>query len=237
MSKVLEAMRKSGPTSLDSWLKLTTLDRVALYPVPPKPQLREFEQLANALIARHEGTLGQVVVFASSSSGEGTSYVSYNVARHLSLMLDRRVAWVDANFRSPQRRLPTEGATFRGMLQSPGTFSELKTAGNLVLVPHGDEPVKSVDLLTSDNYLKLLESFQKSFFFTIMDAPPILESVDVAHLAAPASGLVLVIESRRLKHEVIRHGLEIVRAQRVEVLGTVLNKRVFDIPSFLYRKL
>lgn len=237
MSKILEAMRKSGPASLDSWLKLTTVDRVALYPVPPKAQLREFEQLANALIARHDGTTGQVVVFASTSSGEGTSYVSYNVARHLSLMLDRRIAWVDANFRSPQRRLATEGANFRGMLQNPGSFSELKTAGGLVLVPHGDEPVKSVDLLNSENYFKLLASFKKSFFFTIIDAPPILESVDVAHLAAPAAGLVLVVESRRLKHEIIRHGLESIRAQKVEVLGTVLNKRTFDIPSFLYRKI
>ncbi len=237
MSKILEAMRRTEPESLDFGFKLATLDRVALFPAPPKAQMAEFEQLANALIARHDGTTGRVVVFASTVSGEGTSYVSYNVARHLSYMLDRKVAWVDANFRTPQGRLPAEGATFKGMLQNPGSFPELKTAGNLVLVPHGDETIKSVDLLSGENYLTLLEHFQRNFFFTILDAPPILDSVDVAHLAAPTLGLVLVIESRRLKHEIIRHGLETLTTQKINVLGSVLNKRVFDIPGFLYRKL
>lgn len=237
MSKILEAMRRVEPESLDFGFKLATLDRVALFPAPPKAQMAEFEQLANALIARHDGTTGKVVVFASTASGEGTSYVSYNVARHLSYMLDRKVAWVDANFRAPQGRLAAEGATFKGMLQNPGLFPELKTAGNLVLVPHGHENIKSVDLLSGENYLALLDSFQRNFYFTILDAPPILDSVDVAHLAEPTLGLVLVIESRRLKHEIIRHGLETLATQKINVLGSVLNKRVFDIPGFLYRKL
>lgn len=237
MSKILEAMRRTEPESLDFGFKLATLDRVALFPPPPKAQMAEFEQLANALIARHDGVTGNVVTFASTVSGEGTSYVSYNVARHLSYMLDRKVAWVDANFRAPQGRLPAEGATFKGMLQNPGLFSELRTGGNLVLVPHGDETIKSVDLLSGENYLMLLEAFRRNFFFTILDAPPILDSVDVAHLAAPTLGLVLVVESRRLKHEIVRHGLETLSTQKINVLGSVLNKRVFDIPGFLYRKL
>lgn len=237
MSKILEAMRRAEPESLDFGFKLATLDRVSLFPTPSKAQMVEFEQLANALIERHDGATGRVVVFASTVSGEGTSYVSYNVARHLSYMLDRKVAWVDANFRSPQTRVPAEGATFRGMLQNPDLFSELRTAGNLVLVPNGEETIKPVDLLSSESYLSLLTSFRRNFHFTILDAPPILDSVDVAHLAAPTLGLVLVVESRRLKHEIVRHGLETLATQKVNVLGSVLNKRVFDIPEFLYRRL
>lgn len=237
MSKILEAMRRTEPGGIDFGFKLATLDQAALFPVPPKSQMAEFEQLSNALIERHDGTTGQVVTFASTVSGEGTSYVSYNVARHLSYMLDRKVAWVDANFRAPQRRLPADGATFKGLLQNPGAFKDLKRAGNLVLVPHGDETIKSVDLLSGESYPTLLDIFQRNFYFTILDAPPILSSVDVAHLAAPTLGLVLVIESRRLKHEIIRHGLDTLATQKVNVLGSVLNKRIFDIPGFLYRKL
>jgi Mrp family chromosome partitioning ATPase len=237
MSKILEAMRKAGSEQVDFAFQIATLDTVSLFPPPPASQMPEFEQLGNALISHQTGSTGQVVVFASTSSGEGTSYVSFNLARHLSYMVDRKVAWIDGNFRSPQAALPSDGVTFRTLLQNPALFPELKTGGNLVIVPHGDAPIKATDLLTSDNYVTLLEQFQRTFYFTIIDAPPILESVDVAHLAGPTTGLVLVVESRRLKHEVIRHGLANLATHEVTVLGTVLNKRVFDIPNFLYRKL
>ena len=36
------------------------------------------------------------MVFTASSRGEGCSFVSYNVARHLSVMLDDKVAWLDS---------------------------------------------------------------------------------------------------------------------------------------------
>lgn len=235
MSKILEAMRKDGAADGDLGFRLATLDGAALFPTPPAAQMVEFEQLANALISRHDGTTGQVVTFASTVSGEGSSFVSYNVARHVSYLLDRKVAWVDANFRSPRASRP--GISFRGLLQSPNSFPELKMAGNLVVVPNGDESIKQTDLLTSENYVMLLEHFQRNFFFTIIDAPPILDAGEVAYLAGPTLGLVVVIEGRRLKHEVIRHGLAKLSAQKVRILGTVLNKRTFDIPSFLYRRL
>jgi Mrp family chromosome partitioning ATPase len=237
MSSILEARRKVGTQSGDLGFQLATLDGIPLFPAPEAAQMAEFEQFANALISQHDGTTGQVITFASTVSGEGASYVSYNVARHLSYLLDRKVAWVDANFRSPQERLPRSGISFRGLLQSPGSFSELKTAGNLVAVPNGDERIKQTDLLTGANYVALLEHFQRNFFFTFIDAPPILDSGDVAHLAGPTLGLVLVVEVRRLKHEIIRHGLAKLSAHHVSILGTVLNKRTFDIPAFLYRRL
>jgi Mrp family chromosome partitioning ATPase len=238
MSKILQAMRKVAPKSKgDFSYQLETYDGVRLFP-PPSPQhLAEFEQLANALIGFHDGTSGQVITFASSTKGEGNSFVSYNVARHLSFMLDRKVAWIDANFRSPQDKILSVNVSFRNLLQEPESFARVRMGGNLVLIPNGDTKIKPTDLLNSQNYLALLEQFRRNFYFTILDSPPILDSVDVAHLAGPTMGLVIVVEARRLKHEVIQHGLANVRSQNVNVLGTVLNKRAFAIPSFLYKKI
>lgn len=238
MSKILEAMRKSTVEERPDYaFQLATIDGASLYPTPSAKQKAEFELLANSLLSRSDGTSGQVVVFASTVSGEGASYVSYGVARHLSFMLDRRVAWIDANFRSPQAKLPPDELSFRALLQNPALFSGLRAPGNLVLVSNGDIPIKTTDLLSSDNYGVLLDHFQRSFQFTIIDAPPILESVDTAHLAAPTSGLILVVEAKRLKHEVIKHGLEGLAAQKVRIIGSVLNRRTFDIPGFIYKRL
>ncbi len=237
MSKILDAMRKESPGGVDFSFQLETLGDQNLFPPPPQELVPEFEQLANALLSRHEGTTGHIITFASTTSGEGSSFVSFNAARHLATMLNRKVAWVDANFGSPQSELAGENVSFRNLLQNPALFSQLKTAGNLVLVPNGDTPIKATDLLNSADYLNLLEQFQRNFFFTILDGPPILDSGNLAHLAEPTLGLVLVIESRRLKSEVILHGMDRLKDKNVNVLGTVLNKRVFEIPGFLYRKL
>lgn len=239
MSKILEATRRAQPIDrpVEFGFRLATVDGVNLFPSPQPEQRAEFEQLANALLSLGGGPNGQVVTFASTVQGEGASYVSYNVARHLSFLLDRKVAWVDANFRSPQERLNGHGVSFRALLTNPALFSELRMAGNLVLVPNGDEPCKPADLLTGERYVGLLEQFQRNFHFTIIDASPILETVEVCHVAAPTRGLVLVVESRRLKHEIIRHGMDIAAGHKVQFIGTVLNKRQRGIPDFLYKRL
>ena len=237
MSKILRAMRKASGAENQFEFRLATADQVNLFPPPGPKQMAEFEQLVNSLISYHDGTTGQVVVFASAASGEGTSFVSYNVARHLSVMMDRKVAWIDGNFRSPQKQLPDEGVNFRQLLEYPDCFSELPLARNLTLIPNGHRMIKTTDLLSGQNYERLLAYLRQTFFFTIIDAPPILESVDVAHMATDTLGLVVVVESRRLKYEVIRHGIDILQKHRVNVLGAVLNRRTFDIPKFLYNRI
>jgi hypothetical protein len=149
-------MRKASLVGVDLNERLSLLDDVNLYPVTSPQQTAEFEQLANSLIALHTGSTGLVVVFAATVKGEGNSYVSYNVARHLSLLLDRKVAWIDANFRSPQERLQNEEVNFRALLRDPSLFDQLKRGSNFVLVGNGDLPVKSTNLLKSNNYLELI---------------------------------------------------------------------------------
>lgn len=236
MTKILEAMRKTGGTS-DFAFRLETMGGEKLFPPPAGRQIGEFERLANELLSLHTGRDGMVLTFASSVSGEGSSYVSFNIARHLTVMLDRKVAWIDANFNSPQRRIESADHDFRSLLEDPSSFSGDVFGGNLAVVPNGDSKFKATHLITDPGYRKLLDSFRANFFFTIVDAPPILESVDLVHLARPTDGLVVVVEARRLKHEIIRHGIETVGAQGVNVLGSVVNRRRFDIPGFLYRKL
>ena len=236
MSKILEAMRKTGGAA-DFGFRLETLGVERLFPAPVGRQVAEFERLANELLSLHTGERGLVLTFASNARGEGASYVSFNVARHLSVLLDRKIAWIDANFLSPQRSIEAEGCNFRMLLENPGRLDELDTAGNLAVIPNVDSKFKATHLIAGPGYPELLRACREKFFFTILDAPPILESVDLVHLARPTDGLVVVVEARRLKHEIIRHGIETVSTQGIKVIGSVVNRRTFDIPGFLYRKL
>ena len=233
----MSAMRKKSGHEFDLEFKLKTLDSGDLFPKPPGAQMAEFERLANSMIAMLSGESGITVTFASSIKGEGNSYVSFNVARHLSIILDMRVAWIDANFVSPLRKSIDSPVDFRNLLLDPQLASKLQGAGQMAVIPHGNRPMKQTDILLSNRYLDLLEQLNKDFTFTIIDAPPITQSIDVGHLAKPTAGLVIVVETRRLKHEIILHNIKDMRSQGVNVIGTVLNKRTFDIPGFLYRRI
>ncbi len=233
----MSAMQKKSGHELDLEFKLKTLDSGDLFPKPPGVQMAEFERLANALISLYKGDSGLAVTFASSIKGEGNSYVSFNVARHLSIMLDLRVVWIDANFISPLRKPIDSPVDFRSLLLDPELVDKLQHSGQMALIANGSRPLKQTNVLLSERYLDLLRRLNGEFAFTIIDAPPIANSIDVSHLAKPTAGLVLVVETRRLKNEVIRHNIEDMREQGVNVIGTVLNKRTFDIPYFLYKKI
>lgn len=237
MSKILEAMKRSSSGRLDLSERLRTFDQGNLFPPLTADKVGEFEQLANTLISHNSEQTGSVAVFASTTHGEGTSFVSYNCARYLAMMVGRKVAWIDGNFHNPQEKLYGNALNFRDLLHDPDTLPEMGRAAELVVIGNGTRRMSQLDYIKGPEYLRLLEKLRQSFYFTIIDASPILESVEVPHLARPTTGLVVVVESKRLKYEVVRHGLERVRALDVRILGTALNRRRHQLPDFLYRRM
>lgn len=238
MSKILAAMNKATSDPVDLIQRIQTVDQGNLFPPPGEKQVQEFEQLADSLISLHGGTSGRSIVFASTYSGEGSSFVSYNCARYLTLLLNRKVAWIDANFKHPQKKIRKNGGPeLKSLLLDPDQIAGAAAGRDLLVIGGGTSEKSTMDLLHGPQYARFLACMQDEFFFTIIDAPPILEGVEVTQLVQHTLGLVLVVESERLKHEVIAHGIERMRSQNVNVLGTVLNKRSFQLPEFLYRRL
>ncbi len=238
MSTIHKAFQKRSGGNVDFGVELSALDGVGLFPPPVGQQAKEFAQLANMLLDYKSASRGTVLVFASSVSGEGASYVSYNTARQLAHLLDRHVAWIDANYKSPQRKLlAMSDLTFSDLLRSPDRFQVPPHGARMRLIPGGLDLEGCAGLLASDTYSELLRNFMESFDFTIIDAPPILETVEASLLAGPADGMIVVVERKRLKWEVIRSGLDMLVSRRVNVLGTVFNRRTYDLPRVIYDRL
>ena len=240
MSKILDAM--SGDHGDDaggnaSGYQLGTINEATLFPPPPESLLLELDNITGSLISRRKSSEGMTLVFTSATSGEGVSFVSYSVARHLAFLLDGNIAWVDGNYLTPHPKLMGRQPSFRSMLLDPSGAEQLQAGAGLTLVGHGDEEVKLTENLTCGHYEQMLDTMRKKFFFTIIDAPAILNAMETAHMARYVEGSVLVVETRRLKYEVVQHSLEQLRSQGGHIFGQVLNKRTYQIPGFLYRKL
>ncbi len=238
MSKIYEAYRKRVGDHAELSLEIGRIGAVALYPMPDATQQAEFSQLANRLLGLKQEDRGAVVAFASSAAGEGASFVSYNAAMILATVYHQKVAWIDANFQSPQKGLAhVDGPSLATLLQQPDRLADVRPMGNPTLIPGGANLPAVRGLFADEKCQDLMAALSARFDFTIIDLPPVLGTTDAALMAAATDGLTLVIEQRFLKREIIGHGMEALRAKSVRVLGAVINKRSYDLPKVLYDRL
>jgi Mrp family chromosome partitioning ATPase len=238
MSTIHEAYSKKleGLAGIEG--TLSTLDRIHLFPLPAERQREELLQLANKILGFKPSGRGVILAFASTVAGEGTSFVSYNTSRELAHVLNRRVAWIDANFHSPQARLNIlDDVSLAEMLRDPESFPGTGGDSKLTLIPGGRDLGGSISDLVSDRYPEVLRRFTELYDFTILDCPPIVNSVETELLAAGADGLIVVVEKSRLKWEVIKASLDQLASKRINILGTVFNRRTYDLPRVIYNRL
>jgi Mrp family chromosome partitioning ATPase len=238
MSKIYEAYRKRAGDDPDLAVEIGRIGGVALYPAPAEDQRNEFSQLANRLLGLRPEAHGAVIAFASTASGEGASYVSYNTAMMMATVYQQKVLWIDANFQSPQKHLMhQDGPSLASLLQNPERADDLKLTSNPLLVPGGLNLTAVRGLFADVRCHDLFRRLSQRFDFTFVDLPSVLSSTDTALMAAATDGLTLVIEQRGLKREIITHGIDALRAKSVNVLGAVINRRSYDLPKVIYDRL
>ena len=238
VSKIFEAYRKKAGNETDLSVEIGRAGSVALFKSPDSSQKDEFNQLANRMLGMKSEISGAVLGFASTSPQEGSSFVSYNAAVYLATIYRQRVVWIDANFLSPQGQLASQdGPTLSSLLKDPTGLDNVLPLGSLTVIPGGGSLRQNRGLFADRNCRKLLQGLGQKFDFVIVDLPPVLSTSDTALVASIADGLMLVIQQRYLKREVLSHGIEKLKAKSVNVLGAVINRRTFDLPKVIYDRL
>ncbi len=211
---------------------------ISLFPSPEGSQKADFNKLANRLLGLRLENRGAVLAFGSSAAGEGASFVSYNTAMFLATAYHQKVVWIDGNFISPQTKLlGQERNTFSSLLREPGKVDDLIASDNPLLIAGGSNLLETRGMLADRNYADLLANLSHRFDFVILDLPPTLNSTDTALMAAGADGFLLVIEQKYLKVEVIEHGIQGLKDKGVHMLGTVINRRTYELPKVIYDRL
>jgi Mrp family chromosome partitioning ATPase len=88
-----------------------------------------------------------------------------------------------------------------------------------------------------DSVRNMLSSVSDSFELTILDLPPVSESIIGPAMSKALDGVVLVVEAERTRSAAVQATQRTIRMHGGNVLGVVLNKRRFHIPNFIYRRL
>ncbi len=94
--------------------------------------------------------------------------------------------------------------------------------------------------LTQNHLMKfssLLNKLKTRVRFLFLDIPPILSSSEGVALSRLCDGVILVVRAGETRWEVIQEGRRFLEKAGVNLLGGVLNRREYFIPSWAYRNI
>lgn len=176
--------------------------------------------------------------------GEGTTTVTLSLAETLTTHAGARVVVVDANLQSP--RLHREF----GLNESPGLVDFLDDTklelpeivqksgqGFDVIVSGltGTDGSGNLQPLASKSCGELTELLEHKYDYVLFDTPPITRFPGIYKMVSHFQGLILVVECNKTRWEVARNAKEKLEMANAHLCGVVMNKRRFQIPSWLYR--
>jgi Mrp family chromosome partitioning ATPase len=238
MSKILKAYKKQMASGSPSVSQTGAIGIKSLFPAPKEAQKNDFNQLANRILGLKTGHQALTISFTATTSGEGTSFVSFNAAVNLAQIYNQKVAWIDCNFLSPVHELNNDsGLKFSSILEDPQLASELEPKSFPFLIGGGADLHSKKGLFAGPGYRNALKELGLKFDFIFLDLPPVLQVGDTALIASKCDGALLVIEQKYLKWEVVNHGVEVLQDKGVQVLGSVINRREFVLPKAIYDRL
>jgi Mrp family chromosome partitioning ATPase len=206
----------------------------------------ELHLLVRALFPEQEPSYSRAVQFTASHFNEGVTSITLGLAVFMARMIENPtdIIVVEANFRDPSFRdilkLNGKGPIQKVLEGSCG----LEDAVELVekdafAVLSAEKTHAEGDRGPSETMLAnmkgLLLELKKLYRYVLVDSPPIIPFVDSAIMCEMVDGVIVVVESELTRAQVLDFALERLKSSGANILGTILNKRQFHIPRWLYR--
>ncbi len=188
----------------------------------------EFRSLRSRLYQIREKQPLQILLVASSVSGEGKTFVAVNLARAIVQQHGRRVLLIDTDLRISQMY------GFLGAQPGPGLsdyllgevdiFSALQRGqqDGLFFVAGGKTVPNPVELIGSGRLKILLQRLAPAFDWIVLDSPPAVPVTDASLLAEMCDGVLMVVKANETPYDIAQKGRQQFRGK--PVIGVVLNR-------------
>lgn len=170
----------------------------------------------------------QIIMVTSSKPSEGKSTTCANMAVAFA-QSNKRVLLIDADLRKPTQHHIFGKSNRFGLTTALFNQKELQdviqqtNTDNLSLIPSGPTPPNPSELLSSNRMAALLETTKSMYDMIIIDTPPILFVTDAQIVAAQSDGVVLVVDSGKVKKDVALKAKASLDHVKAKLLGVVLN--------------
>jgi Mrp family chromosome partitioning ATPase len=205
----------------------------------------EFHGLHRMLFGKRGQTEACSVLFCASHFSEGVT--STALAFALSVVQaygPQSVVAVEANFRKPSfntllgiRPDVTLADVLSGRRALEDGIQDLGSRG-ISVISAGQE-LRETELFAVesllDNLGDTLNHLKQAYRHVIVDSPPVIPYVDATVIAGAVDKVVLIVESKVTRSEVVDRAIEKLKAGGGTVSGIILTKREFYIPRWIYR--
>ena len=181
----------------------------------------------------------QVLLFTSSISGEGKSFMSLNLGASLALV-DHSTVILEMDLRKPKLHSSLgmrNGMGISNYLIGEATIDEIlqpiEGFSNYFLISSGPLPPNPSELLTGPYLPKLLQELRERFSYVIVDSPPIGLVTD-AQIIAPLADATLFMVRHDLTPKLCLKMVDtLYKEHRFQNLNVILNA-VADGESYYY---
>ncbi|UFH56361.1 tyrosine-protein kinase family protein [Spirosoma sp. KNUC1025] len=183
----------------------------------------------NLQFLRNKPEDSQVVIFTSSISGEGKSFLSLNLGASLALV-DRPTVILEMDLRKPKLHSVLRAPNTVGLsnyLISECTLDdviqEVPGFDNFYIITSGPIPPNPAELLSGPRLAQLFQELRERFTHVIVDTPPIGLVTDAQLIAPHADATMFVIRTDHTPKGCLRDLDIIYKDQRFNRLNVVLN--------------
>ena len=170
---------------------------------------------------------GKVIAIASSVPKEGKTTTSINLALTFA-QTGSRVILVDCDLRKPRVHRYLKQELGEGVSNIVCGYAELENTirknvrGGLDILSAGEIPPNPVEILTSDEFKKMIAALKESYDYIFLDTPPVTVVTDAVVVSEISSGIVIVAKSDFTTYDMVDYSLESFRKANAKILGFVL---------------
>ena len=168
------------------------------------------------------------IIFTSAEPGEGKTTTVLNMAITFA-QTDAKVLVIDGDMRKPRvhRYLALEkndglSELLAGLIDKESAVKHCEEKG-VDCITAGKIPPNPVELLSSDNMVKVLEYFSNIYDYIFIDTPPVTVVTDAASMAKFVDGYIVVIRHNYTIHEFLTKAREALLFAEAKILGYVMN--------------
>lgn len=205
---------------------------------------RSLLNLKNAIDSEMKTKQSRVILFTSAVAGEGKTTIAASLARILALGESEKILLVDCSVRHPELHELFGIANDRGIVDFLAGRAQLKEIvrsvdrGILDLVTAGKAESFDVTqpLFSSERLRIFLAESAAAYDYVLIDSSAILEAPETPIIASQVDGVVMVVHAARTRREVIKRAMLMVSKLDGRFIGTVLNRKKYYIPEFIYRR-
>ena len=205
--------------------------------------MQYYEILMNNIMFSANGSSQKLrkIAITSRYNGEGVTTVASQLAISLAKLSKDPILYIDANFEKPGSMEVFNIKPQKGLgelLQNEGVAENCikkSSISSLFVIPATRIDSGHIDFV---NFPSLLSKLEKHFKYIIIDLPSFERSrKSVLEISRIVDGLILVIESERVRWEVAESMKTQLLKAEANILGVILNKRKYYIPKIIYKLL